>query len=1711
MVEKVRQKKKSKSRTSRNEVSNLIKQAVKAKSGYDYPAAIELFDQALAALDQLSRKNGADENRLLEDRYAIHDGRAECYNWMAESNQEITELKIMEGLATQLEDQPRRINVINRQAEAMFGMGDLDEGERLSELALKFAREFGEQNEEGQSLTLLSQIQFQKGESENARHNNEQALAIFKEIEDLVGQSRCLRNMAFNGVRSGHTKNIQQYAEQALDLARQAGDHRSEASSLNVLGIISSDVSRQRDYYKQALEIFTTIGDEIGKNTIANNLGLLFWRLGLYGQANYYATQSANVARSLGNKKALAITLDGVGRTWLELGDLDRAEDVFQEGLILSREYSDAFDVAACLMGLGRIAYERGDYQTAIEYFNDQVELLRGKGDVPEIAVILAWMGTAYLKMGDHNHAKQATSEAVTQLLATVPNTDLLDQEVWWSRYQVLKDQSSVDPKGNGENENAWLVLDRARVSMVEGIAGISDEGLRRNYLTKVPVNRNITEEWAQLFHNRPEFKEFTQPAVTTGNLQEQFKRLSEIGSRLSTQRDPHMLPDFIMNEVVELNGAERAFLATRTSEGDLEVVSYSGLSKDQAIVIVHEESLLVDQAIDTRYAIMKEKVGGVPEGEVPELHQRSVLAVPLVSHSQVLGVIYTDLRRIFGSFNQNDIDLLTVLANQAASALESANWTRTLEDRVEERTAEIEVANALLEQQNADLAVINEIQQGLAAKLDFQEIIDLVGDKLITIFPSQELSIMLYDAETNLCHWSYAHWQGKRNYIDPLPPAGFSGHIIKTGKTIVVNEDMERAMMEYGSHLLADVDMPKSMVYVPIKAEGLVIGLIGLSNLEKENAFDEASVRLLESLAASLGIALSNVRLFEETNQRAAELAVINSVQEGLVAELEMQAIYDLVGDQIRDLFDAQVTMIGTFDHVGNQYQANYISEMGERFFPDPGPISPLMEKLIEARDALLVETSHDFDLLGAELVEGTESVRSAIFVPLVVSEEVKGAISIQNIDREYAFKQSDVDLLTTLANSMSVALENARLFDETNQRAAELAVINSVQEGLAAELDMQAIYDLVGETLREVFINRGVAISIFDHGKGLEIIPYLFGRDERFYPDSERVSEAAQYFIDNRKPMKFNKTEEYFEIGARVVEGTIAEKSGMWVPLMAGEVVRGQLSVFSHEEENAFSDNDLRLLTTLANSMSVALENARLFAETNQRAAELAVINSVQEGLAAELDIKAIYDLVGDKIREVFDAQGVGISIYDHDREVQIVPYVYELGERITINAFPFNDHNRKFIQERKPVMFNTVEEYDIFGAQVVEGTKHEKSGMWAPLLVGETVKGRINVYNLEEEYVFDDADLRLLTTLASSMSVALENARLFDETNQRAAELAIINSVGEAMAKQLDVETISRIVGDKVRDIFAAEVTDIRLFNSKTDSIKDVYSYDRGYIEDESEFPLGHGLTSVVINSRKPLVIGNIAEAVDSGARFVENAAGDEQQVESYLGVPIIVGEQVIGVVDVQSYRENAFDDDNVRLLTTLAANMGVALENARLFQETNRRADETAALNEIGREISATLDQNTVLEQIARRAKEILKAKDVVLRLVQPDGTLPTVVALGQNAENFRLSVLKVGEGITGHVAETGVAEVIMNSQADQRAAYVAGTDEDEDDTIIFAPLKVRERVIGVMGLWRDVAVAGPFGESDLDFAVGLSGQAAIAIENARLFAEAEQRA
>src|SRR5436190_9670733 len=159
----------------------------------------------------------------------------------------------------------------------------------------------------------------------------------------------------------------------------------------------------------------------------------------------------------------------------------------------------------------------------------------------------------------------------------------------------------------------------------------------------------------------------------------------------------------------------------------------------------------------------------------------------------------------------------------------------------------------------------------------------------------------------------------------------------------------------------------------------------------------------------------------------------------------------------------------------------------------------------------------------------------KSQIFFPLIASGKVNGVISLQNLDHEHAFSESDVRLLTTLANSMSVALESARLFDETNrllketeQRNAELAVINSVQESLVAKRDMHGIDELVGEKVREIFDAQVIDIVTYDKRANLIRDSYAYEKGDRTLLGPREPKGFRKHVIKNRQLLLHNENVE-------------------------------------------------------------------------------------------------------------------------------------------------------------------------------------------------------------------------------------------------------------------------------------------------------------------------------------------------------------------------------------------------------------------------------------------------------------------------------------------------------------------------------------------------------------------------------------------------------
>ncbi|HEY5307046.1 MAG TPA: GAF domain-containing protein, partial [Casimicrobiaceae bacterium] len=1055
------------------------------------------------------------------------------------------------------------------------------------------------------------------------------------------------------------------------------------------------------------------------------NMGLAYFQLGLYRRARRLLLEVIEISsRMSANSGNSHFVLAGVEHA---LGHAAPARECMEVSILLHEAARDARQYIYRPVGLGNVELWEGDFQAAAGHLVEAASLLRDADDDSLEINCLTLLARARLAAGDSEAALTATQRAaeIHEAHGAGPMEDMDAPTLWWQHHRALA--------ANGKAA-ARRALARAYRLLVQPISGVSDEGLRRNYLNKIETHREIVAAWiADAGKRKPAAGRRLAHLAGKSNLTEPFERLVDTGLRLNELRSTEELHEFLIDEATELSGAERVLLVLETPQGPRLAGSLVPKGEDVQLLLADITPALLDVR-RTRAA----SLSYVPEtGHA--LKQRSRLVVPLVAQRKLQGYLYCDIDGAFGRFHDADRDLIGMLASQAAVALDNAQWSQGLEQKVAQRTEELQASKTLIEQRASELAIINSVQLGLAAQLDFQAIIDLVGDKICEIFDTGDMSIALYDRQSNHVAMPYYLEHGERFPVEPFPlGVGLTGEVISTRVPLVLNEDFVERARQYGAKVIGDAsvsDIGKSYVGVPILSGDEAVGVIALYGSE-EHAFEGPSVNLLTTLASSMSVALQNARLFDETQsllkqteQRAAELAIINSIQQGVAAELDFQAIIDLVGDKLREVLGTEDIGIRLVDPKTGLVHYLYEYEHGQRLqmapaLPKPGGPS---DKMRETLAPVVYNTPAELAASGIGVVPGTDAARSVIFVPIVSGDRMTGSLLLENHEREYAFGDAEVRLLTTVASSMGVALENARLFDETQrllketeQRNAELAIINSVQAALAAELNIQGIYDAVGDKIREIFHNVDMGIRIYDPKTNLIHFPYLYENGKRLEMASHPLPERGfgPHVIRTRQTVVVNDRmdEETAKYGSYTLPGTESEKSAVFVPLIAGDQARGLINLFDMEREHAFGESDVRLLQTLANSMSVALENARLFdetqrllKETEQRAAELAVINSIQEGMAAELDFQAIIDLVGDKLREVFRTSDMGIRW--HDPQTNLIHYLYEYEHGVRMRhpsnpPVPGGAWSR-IAATRQPIVSHTRAHANELGLAVVPGT--------------------------------------------------------------------------------------------------------------------------------------------------------------------------------------------------------------------------------------------------------------------------------------------------------------------------------------------------------------------------------------------------------------------
>ncbi len=370
----------------------------------------------------------------------------------------------------------------------------------------------------------------------------------------------------------------------------------------------------------------------------------------------------------------------------------------------------------------------------------------------------------------------------------------------------------------------------------------------------------------------------------------------------------------------------------------------------------------------------------------------------------------------------------------EAHIQLEQQNMS--LEENIRQRTAE------LLDRNN-ELAILNGFSAEIGKTLYVKEITQVVGDRLLEIFKSDSAMIMLLDKNTNLIHVPYEYDKNEGGYIDYVEPfplgTGVSSRVISTGKALLLNTLEEEIangayfppeIIEQGSGFYS-----QSWLGVPIRAGEQVLGLVALSD-GKPHAFNENQLKLLETLCANLGVAIENARLFNETQrllveteQNAAELATINTVSTALVGELDLHALIELVGRQIQKVFKPDIAFVALLDEETNIISFPYqFGEEIESIHLGEG----LTSQIIQGGKPLLVNEDMDKqrEQLGTTLVG--KPANSFLGVPIFVRGKVAGVVSVQSTTHLGDFTEYDQKLLETIAASIGIALNNARLFEE-------------------------------------------------------------------------------------------------------------------------------------------------------------------------------------------------------------------------------------------------------------------------------------------------------------------------------------------------------------------------------------------------------------------------------------------------------------------------------------------------------------------------------------------------------------------------------------------------------------------------------------------------------------------------------------------------------
>ena len=543
-------------------------------------------------------------------------------------------------------------------------------------------------------------------------------------------------------------------------------------------------------------------------------------------------------------------------------------------------------------------------------------------------------------------------------------------------------------------------------------------------------------------------------------------------------------------------------------------------------------------------------------------------------------------------------------------------------------------------------------------------------------------------------------------------------------------------------------------------------------------------------------------------------------------------------------------------------------------------------------------------------------------------------------------------------------------------------------------------------------------------------------------------------------------------------------------------------------------YSYEQIRFFENITKQIAVAVERSQAVESLERRVQELSVLRQISEAVNYTIEFNDLLELLNSQTQKILRAPYFYIALMDHSTDQMFYAYFVEKDERLTdLETIRWNNNRNLFYEVVRTEQLLRVSNYQ----EWVEERNYQaqsvnplvRAWMGIPLIAGQSRLGVMAIASDDNSFSYTDEHSLIYRDLGSLTATLLDKARLFEETKQLARQLRALNDISRQLQTQRDVDKLLEMITFSAVSISNAEAGSLLLVDETNDKEELVFRHVVGGSGTNlvgRRISAGHGLVGEVGAKGISIVVNNPTQ----DERWQGEISG-EFRTESVLAVPLKIENKVIGVLEILNKRNGKYEQRDIEVLETFAAQAAIAIENTQLFQQTDKqlsaRLTELETLERIDVEINRTLDLNDIADITLRWALENTGATAGVLGFVNSTGSdlyLEVSARYGYEAEDFPVGAHNfhwtLERGIVRRVLRTRQPELAVDLKLDPD--YIPSLRHANSQITI--PMLSGGETTALLVLEKNTFPTLNF--NDLAFVQRLAEHASIALDNGRLVQE-----